>query len=180
MAVTSSKDFLLAFLYAPGSGGEVRQSIRGITRFEKLVFLALRDKHFAHLIKGFGYKPDSYGPFSDRLQDDLEGLSDIGLVQKKPLDVPEMPADELHDAEGGEFLSRPVPLVFKLTDLGVSIAGRIWDTLEPVEREAIACVKSEFNRLPLDRLLSHVYITSASEWTSKSVVKDKYLHRVAP
>lgn len=175
LAVRSKKDFLLAFLYAPGGGGQERQPIQGITRFEKLVFLALRDVRFQSLDAQFGYKPDNFGPFSDVLQDDLEALADLGLVQKTRRDTHEMAADELLYVEGGEVLARPVPVVFSLTEVGARIARHIWEALEPAEREAIARVKGEFNQVSLNALLSHVYLTSAPEWTSKSVVRDKYL-----
>ena len=176
LAKRSRKDFLLAFLYAPGAGGEEQQPIQGITRFEKLVFLVLRDGRFPDLSSAFGFKPDSFGPFSDVLQDELEALTDIGLIKKTPVNAAEMPADELNDAESGEFLARPVPSVFGLTDLGARIARGIWDVMGAAEREDITHVKMEFNRIPLNRLLSHVYLTSSSEWTSKSLIRNKYLH----
>ncbi len=175
MVVRSKKDFLLAFLYAPGAGGQEQQPIEGITRFEKLVFLALRESRFQNLVGEFHYKPDNYGPFSDVLQDDLEALADLHLVQKESRDSREMAADELVYVEGGEVLARPLPVVFSLTEVGARIAGRIWETLEPSERAAIARVKREFNQVSLNALLSHVYLTSPAKWTSKSVVRDKYL-----
>jgi uncharacterized protein YwgA len=55
-------------------------SIEGITRFQKLVFLAQQEELDEDL---YNFIPGSYGPFSKSLYDDIDGLVERGFIQEQ-------------------------------------------------------------------------------------------------
>jgi uncharacterized protein YwgA len=56
------------------------ETIEGITRFQKLVFLAQREQDGA---TPYTFRPRDYGPFSKELYADLDKLTDAGFISSK-------------------------------------------------------------------------------------------------
>lgn len=165
------KDIILGLLHAPGREGD-NEPIDGITRMEKLVFLARNWDVLRPQVEEFEFEPDNFGPFSDILQDDLESLRTMGLVETLEAGS-EKGADEYvsqkHSAEG-EY-SRPTR--YRLTSAGEAVARQLLADHDEAF-EALSEIKSKFNAMSLDRLLSFVYNSVDEEWLEESVVKDRY------
>lgn len=58
------------------------QQIRGITRFQKLVFLAQNEIDELQT-KGYHFDKHDYGPFSKDMYDDLDGLVSAGYIREE-------------------------------------------------------------------------------------------------
>lgn len=158
-------DLILALLYAPGKGGE-GEPIDGITRMEKLVFLARNYDHLRQWVEAFDFEPDNFGPFSDELQDEIEKLRTVGLIETEVVGG-EKGADEYV----AESYSRPTR--FSLTPMGRKIAAKLLED-DADASHALEEIKKRFNSVSLDALLSYVYNNSDEEWLKRSIVKDKY------
>jgi len=151
----SSKKLILALLYAPGLKGE-KEPIEGITKVQKLIFLLTNkeftDEIFYSISNELHYKPDNFGPFSDKLSDQIENLVDMQLVKKVRGKYPDL-ADEFNYYYSGE----KIPDKFELTKYGEVLAKNIFEHLKEEEKKKISTIKKEFNSISLDALLSYVY-----------------------
>ncbi len=164
----SSRKLILALLYAEGKAGE-KEPIEGITRMEKLVFL-LTNEDFKEVFGELNYKADNYGPFSDRLVDQLENLVDLKLIEKsKGRNL------ELADEFNYNFTDVKIPDKFSLTFYGEALAKKIFTDLTDEERKKFIDIKEKFNSIPLDALLSYIYNTVPSKYLKNSRIKEKYL-----
>lgn len=133
----SKSDLLpLALLYVDGS-----ESIDGITRFQKLVFLAQKETDIGI---GFDFEADKYGPFSSDLYNAIDELENRGLIRQ-----------ETEYTRGGNE-----KYVYSLTPQGQQAARKILNkdntAIEQVF-DAAEEIKSQHNDQTLERLLRYVY-----------------------
>ena len=163
----SSKKLILAFLYASGKTGE-KEPVTGITRLEKMIFL-LTKKEFDSIFNELDYRPDRFGPYSDKLADQIENLCDLKLIKKTVVNNQDA-ADELNYY--GDIVH---PYKFELTKYGEVIAKNVYQNLSPQERIRLTEIKKKFNSKSLHTLLSFVYNTVDEKWLKKSEIKDKYV-----
>ncbi len=167
----SERKLILALLYADGKNGP-KEEIEGITRFEKLIFL-LTNSYYIELLENLNYKADNFGPYSDRLVDNIENLKDLKLIEIKTGKNKEL-ADEFKN-----YNSRyqNMPDIFKLSIYGGVLAKKIFSELSEEDKKRIVDVKKKFNSIPLDSLLGYVYNNvDENRWLKNSEIKDKYLH----
>ncbi len=127
----------LAFLYTDG-----QRPIEGITRFQKLVFLAQKETNLA---EEYEFEADKFGPFSQDLYDSIDELEKRGLIEEREQRTP-----------GGN-----TKYIYSLTDDGREVVQRVldmqkYDHLTDVF-DIVTDVKTEHNRKSLDRLLKYVY-----------------------
>lgn len=164
----SSRKLILALLYVPGKSKD-KEPVEGITRMEKMIFLLTSD-HFRDIFSELNYKPDNFGPFSDKLADQIENLVDLKLISRSKGKNPEL-ADEFNYY----YTETKIPDKFELTMYGEALAKEIFAQLTDEERNKIIHVKEKFNTIPLDALLSFLYNTISEEWLEHSKIKDKYV-----
>lgn len=147
----ASADLLpLAFLYTDN-----QRAIEGVTRFQKLVFLAQQE---TSLEGGYEYEPDQYGPFSSELYSALEELERKGLIKQ---------ATETTRSGNEKYvysLTKKGQLVVQkiLNDEKYEDASEVFDYAQEIKRK--------HNEEPLDRLLRYVY-NEYSSYTENSTIK---------
>lgn len=113
--------------------------IDGITRVQKLVFLAQRECAGA---APYDFRADDFGPFSPDLYDDLYRLTDAALLSQT----------EIETAFGNTYT------MYAITDKG-DTAVTVYDTTEfPVAATEIQQLHERFSSLDLWDLLEYVYI----------------------
>jgi len=177
----SALDILIALLYAKGKQGNVGESIEGITRLDKLMFLLSRNKYLESIVnKGYNFEADNFGPFAPELFDDIEALKHENVLavtsSRKPVNRTEV-ADEdavldpLDDADpDDDYLVN----CYVLTEEGMQIGKLIWNGLTPEQRTEISRIKSTWQSKSLTELLHFVY-RRYPETTEKSKIRDKIL-----
>lgn len=177
MAKKPGLDLLVGLLYAKGPTRRFGEPIKGITRLEKLVFLALEEGGFANAKSDYSYKPYELGPYSKEVIDYLEALKQAHLVKS---DLEEFESHrEVLDAIAAtgsvEAAGEPGKVeVYSLTDRGLQVGERVFKMLRPEERRSIEDLKRRFNSVPLGELLKYVY-TNYRAMTTKSKILDDVL-----
>ncbi len=112
--------------------------LEGITRFQKLVFLAQREREGA---APYDFRADSYGPFSQDLYDDIDRLVAAGLID--------------YDEEETDFGN--TKQVYKLTQMGKNAIENSSDDDFPVSVAELTTLGDEFESVDLWDLLEYVY-----------------------
>lgn len=162
-------------MYAPGVSERSGEPVRGITRLEKLVFLALEEGGFKEAREEYRFKPYELGPYSKEVIDFLQALRGAKLVKA---DVEEFESHkEMLDAVAAtgslEAVGKPGKVeIYSLTDRGVRVGERVFAMLSRDERKAIRELKRRFNQMPLPDLLKYVY-SNYRRMTSKSKILDE-------
>lgn len=192
MAHITRRNLVLLFLGTAANATEVSDSINGITRFQKLLFLLEREADLKPEGDGFQFEPWKAGPYSAGLYDDLELLDNLGYIQSEVsgeitdaeasevdlLDFEELMGDE---AEISDELT-PSPDAYEERRFRLTERGR-QKVIELLSREGFAelvgrirRIKSKYSHYSLGDLLYHVY-TKYPDMTTESEIKDKVLSR---
>lgn len=116
------------------------ETVEGITRFQKLVFLAQNEHEGA---TPYDFEPADYGPFSRELYDDLDLLDARGFV----------------DCRVEETKLGNEKQVYELTDKGRRAVERAREEGEgfPIDDDGITETLSEYGDMSLWELLEYVY-----------------------
>ena len=119
------------------------ESVEGITRFQKLVFLTQKENDY---IDEYYFRPDSYGPFSVELYNDIDELVRNGYVVCRTEET----------SSGNEKHS------YQLTEKGREFVDRIMN----INRDQYSRIsgdlcrtKEKYNAMPLLKLLKRIYHT---------------------
>jgi len=112
--------------------------MEGITRFQKLVFLAQRERDGA---EPYEFRADDYGPFSPDLYDDIDQLVAADLI-----DYDEQTTDIGNTKQ-----------VYSLTETGRRAVENSDTDDFPVSDEELAALGDEFEDVDLWDLLEYVY-----------------------
>lgn len=159
--ITTEERLPLFLLFA-----EEGEEVSGITRFQKLVFLAqkggLSDDPIKPLedMETFEYEPNDYGPFSRELYDTLDDLEADGLVEVET--KPTRSGNERKD--------------YVLTKEGERIAEDLFDDLpdDPTEFDhdlkVLKAVKRLYNDRPIVGLIDDLY-AEYPEYAKDSVLR---------
>ena len=184
--IESGMDVLMALLYAPGATGKDGEEIRGITRFEKLLFLLGKETKFQqYLSKDFEFEAYDFGPFSVEVFDNLEALEDAGFVETRIVgskhrtetyDALEIESDVITDDDLLFMVADDTKKlkIYKLTTRGIKVGKTLYDSLTEEERRSLREKKTRFNSMPLNRLLRYIY-TKYPEEAKESVIKEEVL-----
>lgn len=115
-------------------------SIKGKTRFQKMIFLAEKEEG---LREAFEFEKYNYGPYSFELSDKLSSLENLGFLEIEKKEFPS--ADSF---EGKEF-------IYSLTDKGEEAVGDLDDS----DSKALQKVADKWNssESSLQELIDYVY-----------------------
>lgn len=127
---------LLPLVLLSESDGE---KIEGITRFQKLVFLA--DQELFGGSDHYSFRPDKYGPFSPTLYDDLDRLVATGFI----------------DVETERTFAGNEKQVYSLSEKGEKVLERTASDELDFEKEEIERITEDYNKDDLWDLLEYVY-----------------------
>jgi hypothetical protein len=164
--------------------GKENEPVRDSTRLVKLLFLLIKEGGFERFAEEFGFKKDyahDFGPWSGQVYDYVETLRQIGFIGTRNATKQE-PEEGVDDVEWASQFPEPrvreagTVTIYELTEKGIQIGKKIFDSLPDEERKKIADLKSRFNFMPLGHLLEYVYL-KYPEGTTKSKIKAKVLIR---
>ena len=180
----SKSDLILLLLYSKGSSGKNNESIQGITRLMKLLFLLDNEKDFN---SPFNFQPYKMGPFSSEVYPELEFLQsfprpDKPLIQTRvssstnlsvnPEQLKLVDDMAVLDDEDSSIAASEVNKEFLLSPIGEKVAGQLWNDLDGGSKDMIEKVKKQYGGLTLRNLLRHVY-SEYPDMTVNSEIKDQ-------
>jgi len=176
------KDILLLLLYVPGPNKQYNESIKGITKFTKLLYLLKKLHNIDKYVKKYySFEAHKLGPFTREIYDDVDFFQSLGFIDKKIMGT----IQESEYFEFGEFLEDFIPEIeiesisqdiyketkFMLTTKGKKFAERLSNQVPDKIIEACKGVKTKFGFLPLSDLLRYIYL-KYPEMAIKTIRKD--------
>lgn len=187
VSLTDRRTMLLLLI---GVDGEARgeDSVNGITRLQKFLFLLEQEEGVSASNEGFKFKAYKAGPYSSRLYDDLELLENLDLVRSEATaestaleatDIDRLAFVDLIEGDderaADAFQERRFSLTAKGRDRVKQLlsSGDYEDAVEGVRR-----VKSRYAHYSLKDLLRHVY-KKYPDMTTESEIIDEVMGRRA-
>jgi uncharacterized protein YwgA len=180
-----SRTDLLLHLLADVPSGASSGAIQGITRLQKLLFLAEREAG-VRVGEGtdFNFTPYKFGPVSKDLYDDLEKLENLGLLEAHSIAEPSaVELDEyglsfegLMGEEQQEASDAFEERRYQITENGLKWLQDRASAMGDEALKGIRRVKGKYGTLSLSDLLYYVY-TRYPEMTSESEIKERVLSR---
>ena len=166
-------DLVLLLLRAGGSAKGSAGRLDGITRLEKLLFLATEEESISDLVtEPFVFKPYHYGPYSKEIYEAVELLEEAGLLVderflgENQLDEAEELALDVADEQGVERR-------FRLTEPGEKVADLL-ASRRPEAFRKLTEVKERYGELSLKRLIRYVY-SKYPEYAEQSVISESMI-----
>lgn len=166
---------LVLIILANGSRQDV---FHGVTRLEKLTFLASQELGERTDITAPQFVPFKFGPFSAEVYDALETLQSMRLVETGDPDVTEAREIQGFAADAGDpDLTRPdEPRAFHVTERGRNVATKLLAQLDAAAQTRLIALIARYASMPLDQLLKHVY-QYYPDFTTMSVIRDRVMGR---
>ena len=174
-------DLVLLLLFARGASGKQAESITGITRLTKLLFLLENE---TDVKDGFKFIPYKMGPYSVEITPVIEFLTnfpnpDDPLVLKHKLDTPtkidpeevRYTEDIVSDNDSPYSFAEENNQTFSLTDKGKKVAEVVWNEQTEDTQKSLEAIKSKYGTLSLRQLLKYVY-SHYEDMTSNSEIKN--------
>lgn len=177
----SLTELSLALLEAPGRSGQPGEAIEGMTRLQKLLFLAAQRLGSSQISQNF--EAYHFGPFDEQVYETAESFQERGLVARphgwNPPARGEKPSFQeilsVVQASGSPEAVRD----YKLTEEGLRVARKFLDRLAQADPgfhdrlvSVVREVKERFGSLPLGDLLAYVY-REYPEFAEKSTIKTR-------
>lgn len=130
--------------------------IDGVTRLEKLMYLAERETDVGPLVdEAFSFRPYHYGPYSKQIAEDVEFLEQARLVREERV-LEGNTLDEVEEAAAVGTDREGVERRFFLTDDGRDIAKVLCQRHPDVFNE-LSEIKAKYGNMPLRQLIRYVY-----------------------
>ena len=174
---------LLLLLWTSGKRGIVGESIQGIVRIMKLLFLMKMDAGLDRYVSDYyAFAPYKLGPFEKAVYDDLDALVERNLVERKPIEENQLGPEsrlpkELEIEKSIDFDRVKTNAIYALTETGKKYAQAYAKGAEQVDAtilDTIRYIKSTWASQPLRRLLKYVY-EKYPEYTTESEILEKIL-----
>jgi uncharacterized protein len=162
MRVETELDTLLCLLYSPGHSGKIAETVEGITRLQKLLFLLWKEGGFSQVLDNpYGFQAYDFGPCMDDLYDDLDFAKETELIHENVVDATNA-FEDIDESQWVEELGfKPqtnyVRRDYSLTRQGLKAGEALWKSLTPDQQAEVQRVKRTFNGIPLLDLLRYVY-----------------------
>ncbi|MEO0074353.1 MAG: hypothetical protein ABIK43_06850 [candidate division WOR-3 bacterium] len=187
--LSQRSDILLLLLYLKDRLGRAATGICGITRIQKLLFLASHELGCQTAIsKPYRFQPYRLGPFSAEVYDDIEGLAQAGIICRQNIDPSGMPVIQLDAgiAAGIRGLNHNLAEIERLNTLSTQISltargERFARALaesarrkNPALLPALQALKAVWADRPLAELLTYVYKRYPG-FTTESEILDRLL-----
>jgi hypothetical protein len=186
-SIKNKTELLLLLLYAGEPTGTFMAAsapVVGITRLEKLIFLAKFDQALLEPDtpqQDFTFLPFRMGPWTQEVYDEVDFLESLGLLTKER-GTEYAPEDEAHDDELfsdlvlDKYQRRSMAVdegtdVFKLTEEGRTKAAEIWTRIPHDEKQKLIALKRRFNNMNLRQLLRYIY-KKYPQYTTESEIKE--------
>lgn len=177
-----------------GQGDQLEDSLSGITRLQKYLFLLETECGVTAAGNGFTFQPYKLGPYSEKVYDDLQFLENLGLLQSEVTanateweqpEVDRLTFDQLFGTDtagtdGAIAADAYEERQFRLTPKGIDHVRKLLTdpSYKPVV-DGIRTIKSKYSTHSLSDLLHHVY-TKYPEMATASEIRDKVLRRGRP
>lgn len=164
-------DLVLLLLGAPTRVADADKQIRGITRLEKLLFLADKEGRVQdNIMDRLEFVPYHYGPYAREVYKAVELLEEANLLREvrnlDPDTVDDM-EEVFTDATDEEAVER----CFTLTEDGVAVADHLGSKY-PVVWQALSTIKDAYAGMPLRQLIRYVY-RRYPEYAEKSRIRNE-------
>ena len=166
-------DLVLILLGAPTIHTSSQNRINGITRLEKLLFLANEEEDIQRTVQDkLEFVPYHYGPYSRDVYEAVDLLDEASLLREER-------RVDLHTADGAEEVvagiaeERAVERCFLLTSNGISVA-RLLGNRHPDVWLSLSRIKDIYAHLPLQALFRYVYRTFPI-YTERSRIRERFL-----
>ena len=131
------------------------EPIKGITKFEKLLFYYLKKQNMADIAL-FQFQPYNFGPHSDDIRDLLYALRDNGIIEITPRETDNFL--EIDDVEEDQEELLPINYnkqeSYNLTQKGKEVAKKVMKKFDKIE--LLNSYKKKFNRMSLTKLIQIV------------------------
>jgi uncharacterized protein len=165
-------DLVLLLLAAPTHVANVRDRMNGITRLEKLLYLADRETDIqSSIIEPLGFQPYNYGPFSRDVYEAVDILEKTGLIdEKRTTDGSGL--DSLEEADASPEVTDYAERRFNLTDNGRAVANLLAGK-HPDAVKSLSKIKEQYGNMSLRQLIRYVY-TRYPESAVNSLIRDQY------
>lgn len=158
------------------------ESLRGITRLEKLIFLLAKEQQLESANSLYGFTAYKFGPFSKDVYEAtafLDGLGLLEVTEAAPVSFyasteEEALQNEVDDSIGdGDDRVQPDirEKVFRLTEWGQNAAQnlrKIWEKSRSEDLAKIDDAVSRFAALPLNQIIRYVY-RQFPKWAENSI-----------
>jgi hypothetical protein len=169
-------DLVLLLLAAPTNVASADGKINGITRLEKLLYLAERETDIADRIDEdrLQYVAYDYGPFSKDVYEAVEILEQSELLTESSSQDPNtIDSIEDFDVTGAKDEDDYVERRFQLTENGRLVA-KLLSARHPEVVKALSTLKDIYADRSLSSLIRYVYRTYP-ESAANSKIREKYL-----
>jgi hypothetical protein len=167
-------DLVLLLLRAPGTDASAqRDRIHGITRMEKLLFLADQESPLPGKVHdALVFRPYNYGPYSKQVYEAVDVLEDADLVgEEKALNG--RPLDAMEEASIAPDSTAGLERRFYLTEDGREVADYLAKQ-HPDYFQLLDEVKGKYGNLPLRKLIQYVY-RRYPKYAEESLIRDQVL-----
>jgi uncharacterized protein YwgA len=166
-------DLLLLLLAAPTKVGSAEGRMNGITRLEKLLFLASEEEEVLEGVEDpFEFRPYDFGPYSKEIYESVELLEEAGLLDEHRV-LGGRALDEMEEVAAATGEREGVERQFVLTDHGKAVA-RLLARRNPMVSRKLTTIKDKYARMPLGRLVRYVY-ERYPRYAEKSKIRDQVL-----
>ena len=142
------------------------ESIHGITKLQKLLFLIEEETEFFEEYKddlAFEFNAHKMGPFSKHVYEEIRFLQQLNAIETESMGG---------ENEGENDLTNKI---FHITSKGEKIASELANQLEPEHDNELAELVENYNEMDLRELLNYVY-TEYPSFTTESEIKDEILN----
>lgn len=164
-------DLVLLLLRAPATSPSAQDRVYGITRLEKLLFLADKESKLPGQVEeAFEFKAYNYGPYSKQIYEAVEVLEEAKLLrEEKVLDGRSVDIMEERGADAGadEGLERRFYLTDDGKDVADLLAGAHGEFLE-----LFTSIKRKYADMPLRQLIQYVY-RAYPDYAENSLIRDR-------
>jgi uncharacterized protein YwgA len=167
-------DLILMLLAAQAGTRSVQQRLDGITRLEKLLFLADQETTVrSEVADPFVFEPYDFGPYSKAVYEAVDLLEQAGLVQEDRA----YQGQALDSAEEAQAIApeerEGIERRFWLTEDGIAVA-QLLSRVHPKVASQLAQIKGQYGDMPLRRLIRYVY-TKYPKFAEASKIRDEVL-----
>lgn len=164
-------DLVLLLLAAPTKVGGAEDRINGITRLEKLLFLASQETDVLKQVEDpFRFKAYDYGPYSKEVYEAVELLEEAGLLEEQRV-LEGRALDEMEELAAATEEREGIERRYVLTEEGRAVA-RLLAQRSPEVSEKLATIKDKYAGMPLGRLIRYVY-QQYPPYAEKSKIRDR-------